>query len=64
MATDYHINESPMTEQPHFKHLDGNSTYLTPEDWPRVDELLDWLDARRHREGYKMVNQSKHMQDM
>ena len=64
VATDYHINESPMTEQEHFKRLEENSTYLTPEDWPKVDELLDWLDAKRHNEGYKMVNQSKHMQDM
>jgi len=64
VATDYHINESPMTEQTHFQHLDENSTYLTPEDWPKVDELLDWLDAKRHNEGYKMVNQSKHMRDM
>ena len=64
VATDYHINEYPMTEQEHFKHLEENSTYLTPEDWPKVDELLDWLDAKRHNEGYKMVNQSKHMQDM
>nr|MDQ3746308.1 radical SAM protein [Acidobacteriota bacterium] len=64
VATDYHINESPMTEQSHFKHLNENSTYLTPEDWPKVDDLLDYLDAKRHNEGYKMVNQSKHMQDM
>ncbi len=64
VATDYHINESPMTEQTHFKHLDENSTYLTTEDWPKVDELLDYLDAKRHNEGYKMVNQSRHMQDM
>src|SRR6266568_4219604 len=26
IATDYHINESPMIEQPHFKHMDENST--------------------------------------
>ena len=64
IATDYHINETPMMEQTHFKHLDENSTYLTPEDWPKVDELLDWLDDKRHSEGYKMVNQSQHMKDM
>ena len=29
IATDYHINESPMIEQPHFKHMDENSTYIT-----------------------------------
>src|SRR6266496_844649 len=64
IATDYHINESPMMEQDHFKHLDENVTYLTPDDWSKVDDLLDYLDAKRHNEGYKMVNQSKHMQDM
>jgi len=25
IATDYHINETPMTEQSHFKHLNENS---------------------------------------
>ena len=43
VATDYHINESPMLEQPHFKHIDGNSTFVTQEDWPEVDGLIDWL---------------------
>jgi hypothetical protein len=33
IATDYHINESPMLEQDHFKHCDENSTYITKEDW-------------------------------
>ena len=27
IATDYHINETPMTEQDHFKHLSENETY-------------------------------------
>lgn len=64
VATDYHINETPMTEQPHFKHLDENSTYLTPEDWPKVDDLLDYLNDKRINEGYKMVNPIQHMEDM
>jgi MoaA/NifB/PqqE/SkfB family radical SAM enzyme len=64
IATDYHINESPMTEQTHFQHLDENATYITPDDWSKVDDLLDYLDGKRHNEGYKMVNQSRHMQDM
>jgi MoaA/NifB/PqqE/SkfB family radical SAM enzyme len=63
VATDYHINETPMTEQEHFKHLDENSTYLMPEDYPKVDELLDWLNEKR-RQGYKMVNPIQHMEDM
>jgi MoaA/NifB/PqqE/SkfB family radical SAM enzyme len=54
VATDYHINETPMTEQPHFKHLDENSTYLTPDDWPKVDDLLDYLNDLRVNHGSKI----------
>ena len=44
IATDYHINETPMLEQDdHFKHLYGNPTYIRPEDWPEIDRLVDWL---------------------
>ncbi len=63
IATDYHINESPMIEQPHFKHLGDNSTYIMPEDWPKVDALLDWL-SDKNRSGYKMVNSVKRLHDM
>ena len=31
IATDYHICESPMTEQPHFKHLYTNPTFIREE---------------------------------
>jgi MoaA/NifB/PqqE/SkfB family radical SAM enzyme len=64
IATDYHINETPMTEQTHFKHLNENQTYLTPDDWPKVDALLDYLNDKRVNEGYKMVNPIQHMEDM
>jgi MoaA/NifB/PqqE/SkfB family radical SAM enzyme len=63
IATDYHINESPMLEQRDFRHHDGNSTFLTEEDWPRVDELVDWL-IERNRSGYKMVNSVRRLEDM
>ncbi|MGD0694938.1 MAG: radical SAM protein [Terriglobia bacterium] len=63
LATDYHLNESPLTEQPHFKHMDRNETYLTPEDFPKVDELLDWV-VEKHRQGYKMPNPRQHFFDM
>jgi len=63
VATDYHLNESPMTEQTHFKHLDENSTFLRPEDYPRVDELLDWL-IEKNRAGYKMANSVQRLNDM
>ncbi len=64
IATDYHINETPMTEQTHFKHLNENQTYLTPDDWPKVDALLDYLNDKRINEGYKMVNPIQHLEDM
>jgi MoaA/NifB/PqqE/SkfB family radical SAM enzyme len=64
VATDYHINESPMMEQDHFKHLNDNETYLTKEDWPKVDALLDYLNDLRMNHGYKMVNPIQHMEDM
>jgi hypothetical protein len=43
IATDYHINESPMLEEEHFQHYDNNSTYIHPQDWPQVDALIDWI---------------------
>ena len=53
IATDYHINESPMMDHEHFKHADENSTFITPEDWPvsmnwstgllrRADPVIRW----------------------
>ncbi len=63
IATDYHINESPMIEQPHFKHREGNSTFITPADWPKVDDLIDWLITKQ-REGYKMVNSVRRLEEM
>jgi MoaA/NifB/PqqE/SkfB family radical SAM enzyme len=64
IATDYHVNETPMMEQTHFKHLNENQTYLTPDDWPKVDALLDYLQDLRVNHGYKMANPTQHMEDM
>src|SRR6202050_4345449 len=63
IATDYHINESPMIEQDHFKHYEANDTFIYPQDWPQVDELVDWL-IEKNKSGYKMVNSVKRLQDM
>ncbi|MGE5646484.1 MAG: radical SAM protein [Acidobacteriota bacterium] len=64
IATDYHINESPMIEQPHFKHSGSdNSTFITREDWPKVEETVDWL-IEKNRAGYKMVNSITRLQEM
>ena len=63
IATDYHINETPMLEQSHFKHKSGNSTYITKEDWPAVEETIDWL-IDKNRSGYKMVNSVRRLEEM
>jgi MoaA/NifB/PqqE/SkfB family radical SAM enzyme len=63
-ATDYHINETPMLEQDgHFKHLLDNPTYIRPQDWCRVDELIDWLIAKG-KAGYRMVNSVPRLAEM
>ncbi len=63
LATDYHLNEAPLTEQKHFQHMDRNETYLTPEDYPKVEALLDYL-IDKQRQGYKMANPIQHMYEM
>jgi MoaA/NifB/PqqE/SkfB family radical SAM enzyme len=64
VATDYHINETPMIEQDeHFKHLLENPTYIRPTDWPAVDDLIDWV-IDKNRSGYQMVNSVQRLQEM
>jgi MoaA/NifB/PqqE/SkfB family radical SAM enzyme len=63
ISTDYHICESPMYTQPHFKHLEGNETFITPDDWPQVDTLVDWI-IEKQRAGYSMVNSIRRLEDM
>ncbi len=47
ISIDFHINEAPMIQQDHFKHLEVNETYLRPEDYEKVDDLLDWIIERQ-----------------
>ena len=63
IATDYHINEAPNLEQQHFQHATLNRTYIRREDWPAVDEVVDWL-IEKNRAGYKMVNSVNRMNEM
>src|ERR1700686_5390668 len=64
IATDYHINETPMLEQDeHFKHLSDNPTYIRPEDWPEIDSLVDWL-VEKNNAGYQMVNSVQRLQEI
>jgi len=63
IATDYHINETPMIEPDHFQHLTDNPTFIRQEDWPQVDTLVDWL-IEKNRSGYKMVNSCQRLNEM
>jgi MoaA/NifB/PqqE/SkfB family radical SAM enzyme len=64
VATDYHINETPMLEQDgHFKHLYDNPTYIRPQDWRDVDSLVDWL-IEKNRVGYQMVNSIQRLKEI
>jgi MoaA/NifB/PqqE/SkfB family radical SAM enzyme len=64
LATDYHINETPMLEQDdHFKHVSENPTYIRPEDWRAVDQLIDWI-IEKNRSGYQMVNSVPRLHEM
>jgi MoaA/NifB/PqqE/SkfB family radical SAM enzyme len=64
IATDYHINETPMLEQDeHFKHLSDNPTYIRPEDWPEIDSLVDWL-IEKNKAGYQMVNSIQRLHEI
>ena len=63
IATDYHINESPMMEHSHFKHATENVTFIEREDWPEVDKVLDWLIEKKQA-GYKMVNSASRINEM
>jgi len=63
IATDYHLNESPLVEQPHFKHSSDNPTYFRPEDYERVDGLIEWL-IDRQKAGYPMANSIARLAEM
>jgi MoaA/NifB/PqqE/SkfB family radical SAM enzyme len=55
---DYHIVEPPLKEQPHFQ-TDPDEVGFAPEDYEKVDELLDWLLAK-FKQGYNMANSPEH----
>ncbi len=63
LATDYHIVESPMTEQPHYRHAEDNGVFIRPGDRPAVAELLDWL-IEKHRQGYRIANSVERLAQM
>jgi MoaA/NifB/PqqE/SkfB family radical SAM enzyme len=63
IGIDYHVVESPLLDTPFFKHLHNNPVFLTPKDYPKVDELIDWL-IEKHRQGYKIANQKHRLAEM
>jgi MoaA/NifB/PqqE/SkfB family radical SAM enzyme len=63
IATDYHICESPMTEQPQFKHLYSNPTFIREKDHAAAAELIDWL-IEKQKSGYHMVNSIERLAQM
>lgn len=63
ISTDYHINEPPLHEQTHFKHLDANETYIRPGDYAAVDDTIDWL-VEKQRAGYSMANSTERLTQM
>ena len=63
ISTDYHVNEMPLIEQPHFRHLEENPTYIRAEDRAAVCEALDWLIARQ-QSGYGMTNSVERLAQM
>ena len=59
IGADYHINERPLVEQPHYPHAD-NDTYIRPDQYEELDALLDWI-VERKRAGVQMVNTIPHL---
>ncbi len=64
LAIDFHINEAPMMKQDHFKHIDQNTTYLMPEDYDKVDDLIDWIIDQTKTGYIKMPNPTHHLRKM
>lgn len=62
IGVDYHINERPHVDQPHYRHSD-NDTYFTEENLSAADEILDWLIDRNLR-GQPMINSLAHLRMM
>ena len=52
-----------MIEQSHVQHQDKSDTDSRPDDFPKVDALIDWL-VEKYRIGCKMVNSIQRVSDM
>jgi len=55
-----------LEQDEHFKHLNENPTYIRPEDWRAVDDLIDFIDwiIAKNKAGYQMVNSVQRLQEM
>jgi len=63
IGTDYHINEPPPIDQPHYKHSKEEGLYIREEQFEEFDELMDWL-TEKAGQGYPMVNHPYHFEHM
>ena len=62
LGVDYHLNERPHIDQPHYAHA-GNDSYVREEQWGELDDLLEWL-VEQKRAGLPMVNTAAHLRAM
>ena len=57
-------NEAPLLEQDeHFKHAANNVPYNSKDDWPAVEETIQWLTEKQDS-GYKIVNSNARLWQM
>ncbi|MBW2981492.1 radical SAM protein [Candidatus Woesearchaeota archaeon] len=63
IGTDYHVNEPPQTDQPHYQHNREEALYIKEEQFEEFDELMDWL-IDKNKQGYPMVNHPYHFEHM
>ena len=62
IGADYHINERPLVPQAHYQDAE-NDTYIRPDQFAEVDDLVDWIIAAKRR-GVQMVNTLPHLEAM
>jgi len=63
IGTDYHVNEPPQVEQPHYRHGREEALFIRKDQLKEFDALMDWL-IEKNRQGYPMVNHTQHFEHM
>jgi MoaA/NifB/PqqE/SkfB family radical SAM enzyme len=62
IATDYHISEPPLPDDPDRDHCDDGA-WITEEAIADTDAVIDWL-IEKNAAGYNMVNSIAHLRAM